>query len=90
MRETKVHVTYNGKKVTKTFTGKIVSAIYSDGARELDDLSLVLEDRAGQWINSWAPREGDKIHLAIETADQIKPGVVKSSTWARFSWTSWK
>lgn len=78
MRKTTVHVTYNGKKVTKIFTGKIVSATYSDGASgELDDLSLVVEDRAGQWINSWAPREGDKIHLAIETADQIKPGVVK-------------
>ncbi|BFH10614.1 late control protein [Paenibacillus melissococcoides] len=78
MRKTTVHVTYNGKKVTKTFTGKIVSAIYSDGSSgELDDLSLVVEDRAGQWISSWAPREGDKVHLAIETADQVKPGVVK-------------
>ncbi|MCY7485817.1 phage late control D family protein [Paenibacillus alvei] len=72
MRKTTVHVTYNGKQVTKIFTGKIVSATYSDGASgELDDLSLVLEDRAGQWIDSWAPREGDAIEVAIEAADQL-------------------
>lgn len=85
MRETKVHVTYNGKQITKIFTGKIVSATYSDGASgELDDLSLVLEDRAGQWNATWAPREGDTIAVAFETTDQLATGVVKKFKLGKF------
>lgn len=85
MRETKVHVTYNGKKVTEIFTGKIDSATYTDGASgELDDLTLVLEDRDGKWIGSWAPREGDTIQCAIETTDQVKSGVVKKISLGKF------
>lgn len=85
MRQTTVHVTYNGKQVTKIFTGKIVSATYADGASgELDDLSLVLEDRLGQWISSWAPKEGDTIEVAIETTDQLGSGVVKKFKLGKF------
>ncbi|EJW16898.1 phage protein D [Paenibacillus alvei DSM 29] len=85
MRKTVVHVTYNGKQVTKIFTGKIVSATYTDGTSgELDDLSLVIEDRAGQWIASWAPKEGDAIEVAIETTDQLGSGVVKKFKLGKF------
>lgn len=85
MRKTTVHVTYNGKQVTKIFTGKIVSATYSDGASGvLDDLSLVLEDRDGKWIASWAPKEGDTIEVAIGTTDQIGSGVVNKFKLGKF------
>lgn len=85
MRQTTVHVTYNGKQVTKIFTGKVVSATYSDGASgELDDLSLALEDRAGQWIGSWSPKEGDTIEVAIETIDQLGTGIVKKFKLGKF------
>nr|WP_241735095.1 contractile injection system protein, VgrG/Pvc8 family [Paenibacillus alvei] len=43
-----------------------------------------MEDRAGQWIGSWAPQEGDTIEVAIETTDQLATGVVKKFKLGKF------
>lgn len=77
MRNTKIHIQYNGKDVTTSLQGASERLTYVDNiSGELDDFSLTVEDSAHKWLGAWSPTADDRIIAALEVEDRYATGSV--------------
>lgn len=78
LRNVKLHIQYNGKKVSENLAPYIQDFCYTDAmSGDLDDLSIVVSDQERKWQQSWMPMDGDHILAAIEVLDWQKEGQKK-------------
>lgn len=65
-RTAELVVKYNGRDISADLAPFLVSAIYNDNADgKADDITIVLEDRAGRWRGDWLPDKGAQLDVAI-------------------------
>lgn len=66
MRKARLHITFEGKDISKEISPYLKSMTYSDFASgKADDLQITLEDTAGLWAGDWFPEKGSKIKAEI-------------------------
>lgn len=53
-RSTEVEVTFDGVDITKSIRPYLISVTYTDNEEgEPDDLQISVQDREGEWLQSW-------------------------------------
>ena len=53
-RRTEAEVTFDGVDITKSIKPYLLSITYTDNEEgETDDLQIQIQDREGEWLQSW-------------------------------------
>lgn len=66
VRKPAFKIVYDGKDITQDITGNVVSISYTDNdEKEADEIEISVEDVEAFWRNSWYPKKGSVIKLAI-------------------------
>jgi phage protein D len=78
-RRTELILVYEGADISRDIAPYLISFSYTDNASDkADDLSITLEDRAGNWRDPWFPSKGAVIHATIVTHDWSGPNETQS------------
>lgn len=78
-RRVELVLSYNGYDLSLDIAKYLIDFSYNDApSGELDDISISLEDREGNWKSpEWMPLEGDNLKATIRTLNWDKPGEIK-------------
>lgn len=67
-----LQVTYDNKDISEALVEYLISASYTDNlSGQVDDVSLILEDKAGLWQSDWMPTKGATLDVTLCTYNWV-------------------
>ncbi|MCM3632929.1 phage late control D family protein [Paenibacillus camelliae] len=77
-RRAEVQIKYNNVDITKSLQDDLMSFSYNDnGTGKADDVSIMLDDKDGNWSGAWMPEDGAKLDIDIVLYNWLKESTAR-------------
>lgn len=74
-RRASLELFYEGKNISEDVSKDLISATWTDKSnKEVDDLSVKLQNTHGKWYGDWLPSKGARLVASIIVHDWFSPG----------------